>query len=304
MKKILVIYYSQSGQLKAITDHLVAPMMRKDEAFQVVDYYSIEPKDPKQFPFPWPRQQFFNVFPESFAQLPVAIHPPNDSILQTEYDLVILAYQIWFLSPSIPVNSFLKSEYASKLLANRKVTTVIGCRNMWAMAQQKVKSLVNLAGGKLVGNVAFVDRHLNHISVITIVYWVMGGKKDRKWGVFPLPGVADKDIKGAEKFGTKIAEAVLEKEYSNLQEDIQAMGGASIHDFLIFMDETANKMFAKWSEFILKGKKNRTRKLKAFKYYLVFAIWGISPIVYVLFLVTFPIRWKSRRKKREFYCGI
>ena len=48
-----------------------------------------------------------------------------------QFDLVILAYQVWYLAPSGPITAFLKSEAGRRLLHGRPVVTVIACRNMW-----------------------------------------------------------------------------------------------------------------------------------------------------------------------------
>jgi len=296
-KKVLVIYYSQTGQLKEIAQNLVQPF-EKNQNYDL-DYYNIQPK--KEFPFPWDNESFFGVFPESFAQLPAEIKAPPENILKTDYDLIILAYQIWFLTPSIPINSFMKSEYAEKLIKGKRVVTTIGCRNMWAKSQEKMKLLVKNVGGKLVGNVAFVDRHLNHISVITIVHWMMGGKKNKKFGILPKPGVSEKDIMNASEFGELIIQADQNNNYNNLQNDIITAGGSNIKPFIIFMDEKANKMFAIWSRFILKNTKNRKKKLKFFKIYLLTVIWIVSPIVYLIFLLTYPLRIRQIRNKKTYY---
>jgi len=296
-KKVLVIYYSQTGQLKEIAQNLVQPF-EKNQNYDL-DYYNIQPK--KEFPFPWDNESFFGVFPESFAQLPAEIKAPPENILKTDYDLIILAYQIWFLTPSIPINSFMKSEYAEKLIKGKRVVTTIGCRNMWAKSQEKMKLLVKNVGGKLVGNVAFVDRHLNHISVITIVHWMMGGKKNKKFGILPKPGVSEKDIMNASEFGELIIQADQNNNYNNLQNDIITAGGSNIKPYIIFMDEKANKMFAIWSRFILKNTKNRKKKLKFFKIYLLTVIWIVSPIVYLIFLLTYPLRIRQIRNKKTYY---
>lgn len=300
MKKVLIIYYSQTGQLKEISDHLVTPIA--DLPDYSVDYYKIQPE--KDFEFPWNGEEFYDVFPESFQQIPSAVQQPPEEIRSQDYDLVILAYQIWFLSPSIPVNSFLKSDYATSLLKDKKVLTVIGCRNMWANAQQKTKKLIENAGGELVGNIAFVDKAPNLISVITIVHWVMGGEKTKKWSIFPLPGVAEEDIEGASRFGPPIINAMEKNNYDELQAEIIQLGGAKLKPFIIFMGEKASKMFEIWSKFVLKSKKNRKFRLKLFKYYLLTALFLISPIVYILFLLTFPLRIKQIKNKQKFYCGV
>jgi len=299
-KKVLIIYYSQTGQLKEIAQSLVKPFESNHN--YVIDYYNIKPE--KEFPFPWDNASFFGVFPESFQQIPAEIKPPPENILQQDYDLIIIAYQIWFLTPSIPINSFMKSEYAERIIKGKKVVTAIGCRNMWAKSQDKMKQLIKKVDGDLVGNVAFVDRHLNHISVITIVHWMMGGKKSKKFGIFPKPGVSEEDINKASKFGELILDASENSDFSSLQSNIIKAGGVNIKSFIIFMDEKANKMFTIWSNFVLKNAKNRKLKLKFFKVYLMTAIWIISPIVYLIFLLTYPLRIKQIRDKKAFYCEV
>ncbi|MEX1192650.1 MAG: dialkylresorcinol condensing enzyme DarA [Brumimicrobium sp.] len=300
MKKVLVIYYSQTGQLKDIANNLISPL--NESKLCEVSFYNIKPVE--DFPFPWNRKTFFGVFPESFQQIPVAIEPPPDDVLNTKYDLIIFAYQVWFLSPSIPINSFLKSQYGGKLLNNTPVITVVGCRNMWVMAQEKVKALINKCGGKLVSNVSFVDRNINHISVITIVHWMFKGKKTRMLGIFPKPGVSKEDISSASKFGELVLDALKKDSYKELQKKIVDKGGVLTKPFLILMDQKANKMFALWSKFVLRNNKSRSVKLFLFNIYLWIAIWLISPIVFVIFLVTYPFRMKKIKNEFNYYLGL
>ena len=79
---------------------------------------------------------------------------------------------------------------------------------MWINAQEKIKIRLKDAGARLVGNIALVDRHNNFISLVTILSWMLGGKKNRKWGIFPKPGVSDEDIENASVFGETVKQFV------------------------------------------------------------------------------------------------
>src|SRR5690606_28901656 len=193
MKNVLFIYYSQSGQLEEIARSIAEPFLQDRDIS--VDFYEV--KMVHAFPFPWQSNAFFDTFPETFKQIPEEVHPPAPKILETAYDLVILHYQVWYLTPSIPINSFLKSNFAKHIIANKPVVTVSGSRNMWALAQDKVKVLLQQLDATLVGNIALTDRHHNLISVVTIVDWLFSGVKRRAYGIFPRPGVSDQEIKGA-----------------------------------------------------------------------------------------------------------
>lgn len=301
MKNVLVIYYTQTGQQKEILENLVKPLELEPEI--TINWYAVEPIE--LYPFPWDNTSFFDVFPESFLQIPTELKPIPDEILNQDFDLIILGYQVWYLSPSIPINSFLKTSEANRLLSGKPVVTVIGCRNMWVMAQEKMKKLVVKNGAKLVGNIALVDRHINHISLVTIVHWMMKGRKDSYLGIFPKPGVSDEDIAGAEKFGLPIASSLIQNNFENLQKNLIQLKAVKVKPLLVFIDKRGNFIFSKWSKIIRKKglPKDPKRKpwLKAFYYYLSFALWIIAPIVAILFLIlSLPFFSKIRRQTRYY----
>ena len=301
MKNILVIHYSQSGQLTEIMNNIARPLSANKDVNVV--HYEIKMETP--FPFPWKKNTFFNVFPESFLQIPSKIQSIPEHILNQKYDLVLFGYPVWYLSPSIPTTSFLKSPDAKKLLANTPVITVIGCRNMWIMAQEKVKHLLKDCNAKLVGNIALVDRHINHISVITIVQWMFTGKKERFLGIFPKPGVSQKDIDESSKFGNIILDHISNNNLETIQNNLLKEKAVVIKSFLVLADQRANVLFDKWAKLIYsKGDANsekRTVWLKMFNYYLLFAIWIIAPLVFILFLLTYlPLIGKIKRDKKYY----
>ncbi|HLV46628.1 MAG TPA: hypothetical protein VKY32_06265 [Flavobacterium sp.] len=299
-KKVLLIYYSQSGQLKEIAEQIAQPL-EQDSRIQL-DYLSIEMET--DFPFPWTNETFFEAFPDTFLQNPHPIKPVSEEILAKKYDLILFAYQPWYLSPSIPANSFLQSEYAQQLLSNTPVITIIGSRNMWAMAQEKVKKYFKKYQANLVGNIALADRNPNLISAYTIVKWMFTGEK-RKFGIFPTPGIAQEEIAASSKFGKVILQHITTGSYESLQTELLKKDAVEIRHFLIHIDKTANKMFAKWSG-LIKNKKGKARKrwLKGFYCYLVIAIWILSPIVNVLYWLTYPLRYNTIKKEIAYFKGV
>ncbi|WP_448824430.1 dialkylrecorsinol condensing enzyme DarA [Capnocytophaga ochracea] len=292
MKRILVVYYTQSGQLKEIIDSVLSPLTEV-----TIDFLPIDTAEP--FPFPWTDEAFFGAFPESYLQIPQPLKPFQ--LAHTDYDLVILGYQVWYLSPSIPFNSFLQSEAGKQLLQGKPIITVSGTRNMWVMAHQKVKKLLTDCGAHLVGNIALTDRHHNHISVITIVQWLFSGDKNKRYlGVFPKAGVADKDIESASVYGTLIAPHLQTGDYTGLQQEIVAHGGVHYKRFLLSAEKKGNRLFGIWAKMIY-GSKKRKFLLKCFRIYLYIAIWVLMPIVWLLYWLTYPLFfWKVERDKKKF----
>lgn len=297
MKNILVVHYSQSGQLSEILDNITLPFSSDEEIN--ITHYKIEMEN--EFPFPWNKEAFFNAFPESFLQVPAAIKQPSNAILEKKYDLIILGYQVWYLSPSIPVNSFLKSTFAKQIFNDTPVITVIGARNMWVKAHEKMKMLLTNLGANLVGNIALVDRNINHVSVVTIVHWMFSGEKTKYLGVFPKPGVSETEIKSAAKFGNPIKDALKNSNFTELQNNLLKLDAIEIRPFLVEMDKKANKMFKIWSNFIINKGKSRKTWLKVFNVYLWVAIWLISPIVFILYLLKYPFLANKFAKEKTLY---
>ena len=172
------------------------------------------------------------------------------------------------------------------------------------MAQEKMKTLLKSTNSKLVGNIALVDRSINHISVITIVQWMFTGVKKKYLGIFPKPGVSDKDIQEASKFGAIIKKHLKNSHFEGLQNDLVKENAVMIHPFLVEMDTKANKMFKIWANFIINRKKSRNLLLKAFNIYLLVAIWLISPIVYILHLLLYPFKMNKIKKQTAYFKGV
>lgn len=301
VKKVLVVYYSQSGQLLEIAKN-VTLSLEEDKNIDL-SYYNISLKE--DFPFPWNKEKFYDTFPESFLQIPTDLIDLDNPVLQEKYDLIIYAFQVWYLTPSIPANSFLKSEIAEQLFNNTPVVTLIGCRNLWYYAQEKMKRMLLDVNAKLVGNIVLSDKHLNHISVITIVHWMMSGKKEKYLGFFPMPGIAKQYIDESTKFGAVLLPAIITNEYETLQGNLLKIKAVEVKHFLTTVDKKANIIFSKWAQIITKGGRlnnpKRKRLVKLFSFYLLFAIWVVSPIVFIVYLLVLPFTFKRREREINYY---
>ncbi|WP_426476270.1 dialkylresorcinol condensing enzyme DarA [Chryseobacterium sp. CBSDS_008] len=299
-KNILVIYYSQTGQLEDIVRNIARPFEAQKEKYDVT-YYNIKLKE--DFPFPWPGDVFFNTFPESYLQIPKELLPPSEEVLNKKYDLILFGYQVWYLTPSIPIISFLKSDYAGRILKDTPVVTISGTRNMWMLSQEKLKVYLRDLQAKLVGNIALVDRHDNYTSVLTILRWLTTGRKEKS-GMLPAAGISDEEITGSVKYGEIIERHFSNNDLNTLQPDLVKNGAIEIRPFLVRVEKVGNKIFTVWSNLIIKKKEKRPLLIKFFKVYLMAAIWIISPVVLVLHLLTTPIFWFKRQKQKRYLQGI
>ncbi len=297
-KKILAVYFTQSGQLGNIIDHFTKPL----DGFPDISVEKLRICPAKQFPFPWTSSAFFDVMPESVDGIPTELEP--FAFKETQYDLIIIGYQPWFLSPSIPASSLLQHPSFKTLLKNAPVITISGCRNMWINAQEKVKKRLSEAGANLVGNIALVDKHNNYASLVTIFYWMLTGKKDRKWGLFPKPGVSDEDIANSAIFGETVKLHLRKNEWSGLQTRLLEQRAVTIKYSLMFIERKAGRIFSIWSKIINKSKK-RSTLLVAFKYYLLIALCIAAPIILLVDAVFFkPFLGRRIKEQKEYYAGV
>lgn len=297
-KKVLAVYFTQSGQLEDIIERFTQPLaVDTDITVEKLRIFT-----EKEFPFPWTSPTFFDAMPESVDGIPTPLKPFECK--ETKYDLIVIGYQPWFLSPSIPVSSLLQHPDFISLLKDTPVITISGCRNMWINAQEKIKKRLSDAGARLVGNIALVDRHNNYVSLVTILYWMMGGKKDRKWGIFPKPGVSDEDIEGAGVFGETVKQHLQKDEWQGLQSQLISQKAVEIKYPLMFIERKAGKIFKIWSSIIHK-KKKRSAWLVVFKYYLLIALCVAAPIILLVDGIFFkPFLGKRIKKLRSYYAGV
>lgn len=299
MGKILVVNYSQTGQLNEIIDQFLSPFDPNN-----IERHQIEPVTP--YIFPWSTEEFFDKMPECVLEEPIAIQTipyQND-----RYDLIVLGYQPWFLSPSPPATSILKDPLFQSKLKGTPIVTIIGGRNMWLNSQESVKKLIASAGGKLVGNIPLMDRTSNLISAVTILHWMLSGRKDSKWNILPLPGVSQQDIYSGAKFGGIVQSAWQKAEYANLQTDILSTGLIQIPTDILFIEQRAKKLFRIWANLIKKKgttPAKRKRLVGFFKYYLLIALFMVAPVIlFVYTLLIAPFTGKAIKKKKQYFCGV
>lgn len=200
-KRVLVIQYSQTGQLTQIAQRILTPLQQAGNIDVHVE--TLHPSKP--YPFPWSIFRFFDAFPESAHLVPPELEPlalRGDE----DFDLVVLPYQVWFLAPSPPITAFLKNPLAQRVLQGKPVVTVIACRNMWMMAHEKMRFLLSQCGARLIDNIVLTDSSPTLVTLVTTPYWLLTGKK-RLLGFAPA-GIDDGSIARASRFGAALRDAL------------------------------------------------------------------------------------------------
>jgi len=298
MKRVLVVHFSQTGQLAHVVRRLVSPFADATGEVELVEEI-LRPRTP--YPFPWPLLRFFDTMPESVLLDPPALEPIR---AEGKFDLVVLAYQVWFLSPSGPVTAFLKSDAGKRLLNGRPVVTVIGCRNMWLTAQETVKRLIHEAGGELRDNVAFTDRAPTMATLITTPLWLLTGKKESFLGL-PRAGIAESDIAGADRFGHALVQALRADRERSGKPMLGGLGAARVDPRLIFSERAGTRAFGAWSRIIrLGGKPGSLARLPLvalFCVYLVAMILAVVPVSLLLQRLLRPLLARRLESQKTYF---
>ena len=300
MKKIAVFYYTQSGQALQIVQSICQPL---ETAGNSVVYKAIEPKNP--FPFPWSCWSFFETFPETRLAVPTGELKKIDFSDVNDADLVIISGQSWYLSPSLPLLAFFQDEKVKAYLKGKMIVNVSGCRNMWVMAQRKIREYIYRAGGRYVGHIVLQDKAPNLISVFTIIRWLFYNKKERS-RFLPAAGVSDDDVKNAARFGVVIGETLSNGNWDDLQNNLMNEKAVEYKAGIVFMEKTGHRIFGIWARFIRKKggymERKRAFRIKLFCCYLFFVLYVASPVGLLVFYLTYPFRMGAIRKFRQEMC--
>ncbi len=243
-KRLLIVHYSQTNQLTRAVDALLAPL-RNQQDIELVEA-RITPRTP--YRFPWRFLDFLDVFPESVYMDPPEIAPPNFDP-DEHFDLIILAYQVWFLSPSLPMTGFLHSESA-RVLRGKPVITLIACRNMWLTAQAKMVATLAKRGAYVLDNIVLVDSAPAWSTFITTPRWLLTGRKEAFWKIFPSAGVSAQDIADTARFGRALRNALPSLPAQPKQALLQGLAAARVDPRYIASERIGHRSFLLWGRLL------------------------------------------------------
>ena len=273
-KKVLSLYYSQNGQLKSVLDSLTSKL--GDDEIQV-DFRAIKPK--RKYPFPWPFYEFFDEFPESVHLDGCEIEKLEN--LADDYDLIILGYTVWYMAPSIPITAFMQSEQAERLFKNTPVVTVVACRDMWVLAQEKIKEMISAVEGRVIDHIALTDQGGSVLSLITLPTYMLTGKKNY-FSFLPKAGIKKEEIDACDRFGERLNAALKENKEQGNEAMLKGLGACVVNAKLIATEKIANRSFHIWSGLIKKGgeKYSMGRKIVITIYvlFLLLLIFSVIPL--------------------------
>jgi len=273
-KRVLVVAYSQTGQLTAIVERLLEPLRNDPRIAIHVEH--VQPQ--RAFPFPWSLGRFLDAFPESAHLVAPALVPLTLSG-DEDFDLVILPYQVWFLAPSQPITAFLKHPVAAKLLRGKPVVTVIACRNMWLLAQEKLKHMLADAGARLIDNVALTDRAPTMATLFTTPLWLLTGKR-KPLSFLPIAGVSESDTQRSVRFGRALLDALLDDREKTPGPLLGGLVAVKANPRLLVSERAATRSFYLWGKLLrAAGNPGAWQRKPLLALYVVFLIVLVLTVV-------------------------
>jgi hypothetical protein len=286
LKTVLVINYSQTGQLAEITAQVVAPLRAAGHQVHVETLVPVT-----TFPWPWPIIDFVDAFPEC-VQLDAPPLKPLSISADRNFDLVILSYQVWYLSPALPMTAFLQSPAGRRLIAGKPVITLVACRNMWLSAQETMQRLIAEAGGELRDHLAFTDQGPALATFLTTPRWVLTGRRDR-WLGLPPAGVAPEEIRKAGRFGRALANALERDAEKTGAPMLTGLRACSVNPRLALSERAGRRAFKVWSRAIRacgrRGQWRRRPMLLVFALYLIAMVLTVVPLSLLLQWLLSPL---------------
>ena len=303
MKRVLVVHYSQTGQLSDIVASFIRPLQQASN----IEVTSLTLKPLRPYPFPWAFWGFFNTFPECVYEDPDPIEPLPIAA-DAQFDLIIIAYQVWFVSPSLPTTAFLQSPLARRLIQGKPVVTLIGCRNMWLMAQERMKAQIQALGGHLIDNVALVDHAHMAATFISTPMWMLTGKRGPFLnGAVPRAGISADEIARAGRFGAAIARQLPERRSDDYTPMLQGLSAVSINEGLIASETIVRRSFRIWGGLLraLGNRRSVTRRIVLGLYvlFLITLILTVVPISAVLKRLLAPLTRARTKRQRAYFAA-
>ena len=283
-KRVLALHYSQTGQLSGV---LASFLRGLDPEHFEVETVCLRPREP--YPFPWSFGDFIDTFPETVLGIVPELEPTGIDP-DASYDLVVLAYTVWYLAPAPPIQAFLASDEA-RVLAGKPVVTLIACRNMWHQASEQVKTRLAELGAHHQDHVAVVDQGPAWATFVTTPRWMFTGKKDAFWK-FPPAGVSEEEVAAVERFGRALTEQRDRIGETPVRPLLTGLGAVRIDRKFVIPELMGRTLFAPWSRITRwagpPGGLLRAFLLRVFTTNLLLVVLILIPLSIVVRLLLYP----------------
>jgi hypothetical protein len=209
---VLFIYYTFTKQALKVTEEMESVF--RDRGWDITRA-QIEFTDARytkrfeQFPF---KHRIFDILALMPAQVRRAtgeIRIPPEAA-SGDYDLVCIGSPTWWLTTSMPIRSYLKSDEAATLLKDRQVAAFVVCRRYWKNNLKTVKKLSKSQGATIVGEAHFKYLGGQIRSLLSLIsYFGTGEYRERSLGIkIPPTNLQPDGEQAARDFGATLVDGL------------------------------------------------------------------------------------------------
>ena len=210
--RVLFVFYSYTGQTRAVVDAMTQVLRGRgcDVSEAVIEF-----TDPRyterfaHFPLRHAYMDILGMLPAQVRRATGAIRIP-DGARERGYDLVCVGSPTWWLTTSMPIRSFLKSDAADALLGGTRFAAFVSCRRYWRGNLESMRKLGSERGGAYVGGIHFAAAGGQVRSLLSLVsYLATGENRERYLGVsIPRAGMTPDYGQRAREFADGLADAL------------------------------------------------------------------------------------------------
>ena len=167
---------------------------------------------------------------------------------------------------------------------------------MWLSAHEKMKLMLTKLGARHIDNVVLVDQGPPWATFITTPRWVLTGKQNGFWGIFPPAGVSATEITAATRFGRALAEA-LPLLQSTTGPLLAGLGAVKVMPGYVTGEKIAHRSFRLWGALLRAlGKPGTALRRLVLVVYIVFLVMMILTVMPLSIVVRALLRPVLRKR--------
>jgi menaquinone-dependent protoporphyrinogen IX oxidase len=183
--KVLLVYYTYTRQSQRVAEAMAEALGERGcEVRQAAIEFTDKRYADRFSRFP-PRRGRLDVLSMFPAQLRGATGEIRiRDAARGQYDLIGIGSPTWWVRPSMPIRSFLKSDAAGRLLAGKPFAAFVVCRRYSSVNLSAVKKLGVRHGGEYVNGIhcSFAGRQVRSLLSL-LSYLATGENRERRLGV-------------------------------------------------------------------------------------------------------------------------
>jgi menaquinone-dependent protoporphyrinogen IX oxidase len=215
LPRVLLLYYTYTGQSLRVLEAAGEVFRERGCEVQNAAIQFTDQRYAERFSrFPMRR-----VWPDMLSVLPAQKRGATgdiltpDTVRNGDYDLICIGSPTWWQTVSMPMRSFLKSDEARKLLADKSFAVFVVCRQYWKENLTAVRELAEQQGGRYVDGIHFTYPGDPLRSMLSLTSYLGSGEyRDRYLGVrIPSTNVQPEQLEQTRKFAAALADRLFNK---------------------------------------------------------------------------------------------